>query len=343
MVKVGIIGIGFMGVTHFKALQDVEGAQVAAICTRNQEKLDGDWRSIQGNFGDSGGVQDLSGVARYREIDALLADDSIDLVNICLPTDLHRKVSIAALQAGKHVLVEKPLALNLEDADAMIEAAKTADRLLMVGQVLRFFPAFAEAFDILKSGQYGKLRALHLKRMISKPTWAVDSHFEDVNKSGGPILDLHIHDTDFIQHIVGVPQQVQSSGYIGESGTPLSINTQYLYEDQNIAVSAQSGALAMSGVSFEHGYDLYLEQATLRYNNLCTGEEVHLATADGNTQIYQPDRKDAFVAQLQHAVDCIHKGKESTMISASSARASLAICLQERHSLLTKSPMKVQV
>lgn len=342
MIKVGIIGIGFMGVTHFKALQEVEGARVTAICTRNQKKLDGDWRSIQGNFGDSGGLQDLSGIARYREIDDLLADDSIDLVNVCLPTDLHRPVSVAALQAGKHVLVEKPLALNLEDADAMIEAAKTADRLLMVGQVLRFFPAFAEAVAVAQSGRYGEIRSLHLKRVISQPTWSVDSHFEDVNKSGGPVLDLHIHDTDFIQHIVGTPQQVYSSGYIGESGTPLSINTQYLYGDRNIAVSAQSGAIAMPGMSFEHGYDLYLEQATLRYNNLCTGEEVQLATADGETKTYRPDRQDAFVAQLQHAVDCIREGRESAMISAENARTSLAICLQERHSLLTKSAVNVQ-
>src|SRR5690242_15129554 len=103
MVKVGIAGIGFMGVTHFKALQNVKGARVAAICTRDEKKLAGDWRSVQGNFGDAGGTQDLSKVARYRDFDEMLADESLDLIDICLPTPLHRDATIAAVKAGKHV------------------------------------------------------------------------------------------------------------------------------------------------------------------------------------------------------------------------------------------------
>ncbi len=342
MIKVGIIGIGFMGVTHFKALQQVKGARVAAICTRDAKKLAGDWRSIQGNFGDAGGIQDLSRIARYAEIDELLADESIDMVDICLPTHLHREVSIAALKAGKHVLVEKPLALTLKDADAMIAAAQKADRLLMVGQVLRFFPAFAEAAELVQSGKYGALRALNLKRIIATPKWSVDDHFTDVSKSGGPVLDLHIHDTDFIQHLVGVPQRVQSTGYTAANGTGIYINTQYLYEDRNIAVTAQSGALSMPGVGFEHGFDLYLEGATVRFNNLFTGEEVFLSTADGKTKRYKPRRKEAFVAQLQHAVDCVKEGRESELISAPAARTSLAICLQEYQSLLSRKTMKIR-
>lgn len=342
MVKVGIIGIGFMGVTHYKALQQVKGARVAAIFTRDEKKLAGDWRTIKGNFGDAGGMQDLSRIARYSEIDALLADDSIDMVSVCLPTHLHREVSEAALRAGKHVLVEKPLALTLKDADAMIAAAQKAGRLLMVGQVLRFFPAFAEAAAIVQSGKYGAVRALHLKRIISSPKWAKDAHFEDAKKSGGPVLDLHIHDTDFVQHIAGTPDRVQATGFTAASGTGLYINSHYLYDDRNIGVSAQSGALSMPGVGFEHGYDLYLEGATLRYNNLFTGQEVLLATADGKTKRYQPRRKEAFVAQLQHAVECVRENQESEIISASAARLSLAICLQEQQSLRTQKPVRVR-
>lgn len=341
MVKVGIIGIGFMGVTHFKALQNVKGARVVAICTRDAKKLAGDWRAIQGNFGDAGGMQDLSRIARYPEIDELLADDSIDIVDICLPTHLHRAVSIAALEAGKHVLVEKPLALNLKDANAMIAAAQKAGRLLMVGQVLRFFPAFAEAAELVRSGKYGALRALHLKRIIATPQWSVEGHFADAGKSGGPVLDLHIHDTDFVQHIAGVPQRVQTTGYTAPGGTGLYINTQYVYDGRNIAVSAQSGALSMPGVGFEHGYDLYLEGATVRFNNLFTGDEVFLSTADGKTKRYKPRRKEAFAAQLQHAVDCVREGHPSELISAQAARSSLATCLQEYQSLLKQKPLRI--
>lgn len=342
MVRVGIIGIGFMGVTHYKALQQVKAARVAAICTRDPKKLAGDWRSIKGNFGDAGGVQDLSRVACYAEIEALLADESIDLVDICLPTHLHREMTIAALRAGKHVLVEKPLALNLKDADAMIAAAAKAGRLLMVGQVLRFFPAFAEAHALASGGKYGKLLGLHLKRIISRPRWSADDHFEDASKSGGPVLDLHIHDTDFVQHMVGVPQRVQATGVLSANGDAVYISSQYLYDDKPIAVSAHCGAVSMSGVSFEHGFDLYLENGTLRFNNLQTGEEVQLATADGKVKTYRPRRKEAFVAQLQHAAECVRENKESPLISASQARASLAICLCERESVRTQKPVSVR-
>lgn len=343
MVKVGLIGIGFMGVTHFKALQNVRGACVAAICTRDAKKLAGDWRTIKGNFGDAGGQQNLSNVARYDAIEKILADDSIDLIDICLPTHLHRETAIAALRAGKHVLVEKPIALNLKDADAMIAAAKTAGKLLMVAHVLRFLPAFAEAADIVQSEKYGALRALHLKRVISSPKWASEPHFEDVQKSGGPVLDLHIHDTDFVLHLLGAPNRVRATGFLAANGTGLYINSQYCFDGRNLAVSAQSGALSMPGVSFEHGYDLYFENAALRFNNLCTGEEILLATADGKTKRYRPRRPEAFVAQLQHAADCVRENRESSLIAGAAARASLAVCLQERRALATGKAVRVRV
>jgi len=265
MINVGILGVGFMGVTHYKALQEVHGARVAAISTRDEAKLSGDWRGIRGNFGDSGGEQDLSGVARYRDWQELLADSSIDLVDICLPSHLHRSVTIAALEAGKHVLVEKPLALNLDDADAMVAAARDVNRLLMVGQVLRFFPAFAEAREIVRSRKYGDLRGAHFKRIISAPGWAADDHFADANKSGGAALDLHIHDTDFVHYLCGVPSQVRATGIATPDGSLLYLQTQYLYGDGGPAISCQSGAVAMPGLPFEHGFDIYLEKATLNF------------------------------------------------------------------------------
>jgi len=119
MVRVGIAGIGFMGVTHYKALQKVKGAKVTAIFTRDPKKLGGDWTKVKGNFGDSGGVQDLSKVKRYDDLGAMLADPDLDLIDICLPTHLHRDVTLDALKAGRHVLVEKPIALDVRDADRM--------------------------------------------------------------------------------------------------------------------------------------------------------------------------------------------------------------------------------
>src|SRR5437867_2091304 len=100
MVNVGIVGIGFMGMTHYRAYQGVRGAKVAAICTRDPKKLSGDWRGIKGNFGPPGSLMDLGPTKRYASWKDLLDDSRIDLVDICLPPAQHPSVAIAALRAG---------------------------------------------------------------------------------------------------------------------------------------------------------------------------------------------------------------------------------------------------
>src|SRR5438270_2546637 len=129
MVRIGIVGVGFMGMIHYLAARKLRGAQVTALCSRDPKKLAGDWRSIHGNFGPRGDMMDLSGLKKNDRLDALLADPDIDLVDVCNPTSLHPQTAIRALQAGKHVLVEKAIALQAEDADAMLEAARRAGKL----------------------------------------------------------------------------------------------------------------------------------------------------------------------------------------------------------------------
>src|SRR5690349_15581951 len=111
MVRIGIAGVGFMGMIHYLAAARLRGAGVAAICTRDKKKLAGDWRGIRGNFGPPGRQMDLGAVKRYEDFNALLADPQIDLVDVCTPTHLHPPMALAALEAGKHVLVEKAIAL----------------------------------------------------------------------------------------------------------------------------------------------------------------------------------------------------------------------------------------
>src|SRR5437660_2923917 len=161
MIRIGMVGIGFMGMIHYLAARKLKGARIAAVCSRDAKKLAGDWRSIRGNFGPPGTMMDLSKVKKYRDLDALLADPEIDLVDVCNPTHLHAETAIAALKAGKHVLVEKAIALDPGDADAMVEAARQAGRLLMVAHVLPFFPEFAYAAQAIRSGQYGKVLGGH--------------------------------------------------------------------------------------------------------------------------------------------------------------------------------------
>src|SRR5580693_1763176 len=167
MIRIGIVGVGFMGMIHYLAARKLKNARVEAICSRDEKKLAGDWTAIQGNFGPRGEMMDLAGVKKYRNLDDLLRDKDIDLIDICNPTHLHPETAIKALQADKHVLVEKAIALAPAQADAMLAAAKQANRLLMVAHVLPFVPEFAFAAEAARSKRYGKLLGGHFKRIIS--------------------------------------------------------------------------------------------------------------------------------------------------------------------------------
>src|SRR5262245_56521958 len=118
MVGIGIVGIGFMGMIHYLAAGKLSGGKVVALCSRDPAKLAGDWTSIQGNFGPRGTQMDLTGLALYNDFAAMLADPQVDLVDLCVPNDQHGGMAIQALRAGKPVLVEKPIALSIDEADA---------------------------------------------------------------------------------------------------------------------------------------------------------------------------------------------------------------------------------
>jgi predicted dehydrogenase len=336
MVRIGIVGIGFMGMIHYQAASRLGGGRVAAVCSRDPKKLAGDWTSIQGNFGPRGGQVDLSAVARYADVAEVLADPEIDLVDLCVPNDEHARLAIRALEAGKDVLVEKPIALTTADADAIVAAARASGKLLMVGHVLPFYPEFAYAREAIASGRFGKLKAAHLTRVIARPDWS--SGIADADRSGGPAIDLHIHDTHFIGLVCGVPRAVHSRGVV-EGGSVVHLSTQYLFEDPNLAVSAVSGALSQKGRPFTHGFEFYLEGATLSYEFANLGGQDHLVTPlsvilpDGTVD--RPDLPgsgdpvDAFVAELEAAVEAVSSRKPSPTLSGELAREALRACHAE--------------
>jgi predicted dehydrogenase len=339
MVGVGIVGIGFMGMIHFLAARSVAAARVVAICSRDPAKLAGDWTSIQGNFGPRGTQMDLTGVTGYRDFDSLLADPQVDLVDLCVPSDAHAPMAIRALHAGKHVLVEKPIALATADADAMVIAAQTAGKQLLVGQVLPFLPEFAFAAEAVFSRRFGGLRAAQFARVISRPDWS--SGIADAARTGGPAVDLHIHDTHFIGLICGVPQAVHSRGVV-ENGSVVHLATHYLYDDPNLAISAVCGALSQAGRPFTHGYELYFEHATLAYQFANLGGVPHLATPlsvispDGTVErpdLGSGDPVDSFTNEISAAAEAVATAREARALSGDLARQALRICLAEIESV----------
>jgi predicted dehydrogenase len=334
MVRIGIVSLGFMGMIHYLAARKLKGAKVVALCSRDKKKLAGDWRGIRGNFGPPGEMMDLSGLKTYERLEDMLADKDVDLIDICNPTHLHPETAIQALRASKHVLVEKAIALDGGDADRMVAAARQAGKLLMVAHVLPFFPEFAYAASAIRSGRHGKLLAAHLKRVISKPDWSAE--IGDASKTGGPAIDLHIHDTHFIGLICGVPGQVFSTGVV-EGDAVSYLTTSYLYGKDGPAVTCASGALAMKGRPFVHGYEIYLEKATLVYESGTCPLTVLLP--DGNVEHPRLEGGDdataAFTQELQAAVDGIQADKEHDYLSGKLARDALVLCHKEIESVKT--------
>ncbi len=358
MIKIGIVGIGFMGMIHYYGIQRATGAEVVAICTRDPKKLSGDWTGIQGNFGPRGGMEDLSNVRKYSQVDELLADEEIDLVDICLPTHLHKSVSMASLAAGKHALVEKPIAISLDDANALVELAEKIDVeretagqgpcFLMVAHVLPFFAEYAYAKRVVEEGKYGKLLGAHFKRIISKPSGSRD--VASLEKSGGPGIDLHIHDTHFIQLLCGVPDAVFSQGKLAGGNYVDYLTTQYIYNGQEISVSCSSGGVSQRGRAFSHGFEIYLEKATLLYDfSTLAGEPstavpLTLLNDEGEVKhvdLGDVDPIDAFTAELQYAIDAIDCGNAPTALSGVGARDALLLCYKEAESIKTGQIVRV--
>ncbi len=347
MVRIGIVGLGFMGMIHYLAYQRLKGVKVQAICEQDPVRRGGDWRTIKGNFGPPGELMDLAGVAQCADLDELLADPSIELVDICLPTALHAPAAIRALSAGRHVLCEKPIALEPADASAMVNAAEKASRMLMIGHVLPFFPEYRFAYETIASGAYGRIQGAHFKRIISDPLWM--PRYYDPKVIGGPMLDLHVHDAHFIRLTCGMPRTVQCAGSMrGE--VVERFHAQFRFDDPKLIVSAASGVIPQQGRPFTHGYEIYLEKATLLYDFAVIGGEPKLATAvtvlSENGQVLHPemgagDAIAPFASELNEVVQAVQSGVPSPLLTGALARDAVFLCQKETEAAVTGQTVRL--
>ncbi len=347
MLRVGIAGIGFMGMIHYLAYERVANAKVGAIFTRDPKKLSGDWTDIQGNFGPRGQMMDLSDVVKCDSYYALLANDDIDLIDVCLPPNLHVEFALQALEAGKHVFVEKPMALTAEGCQEMVAAAERAGRQVFVGHVLPFFPEYAKVREVVASNQYGKLLGGHFKRVISDPLWLAD--FYDPDKVGGPLVDLHVHDAHFIRMLFGMPRSVISQGR--QRGDVVEYcNTLFSFNDPDLVVSATSGVIQQQGRAFTHGFEVHLERATLLYDfSVIDGKPeltmpLTILTSDEKDNVQRPDvgggdEISAFQYEIEEMTRSLASGQPSPILSGELARDAITICLKQSESVQRRKPV----
>jgi predicted dehydrogenase len=330
-----------MGMIHYLAYQKVRGAKVRAICEQIPERLAGDWRSIKGNFGPQGEMMDLEGISKYSKLEDMLADPELDVIDICLPPSQHAKVGIAALKAAKNVFCEKPIALKAADAQRMVKTARQAGKLLMIGQVLPFFAAYRFALKTIQSEKYGRFLGGHFNRVISDPQWLTD--FFDPDGCGGPMVDLHIHDAHFIRLVCGMPKAVHSLGRMRGEVVEF-FNTQFLFEDPSLVVTATSGVINQQGRPFTNGYEIHLERAMLVFDSWM-GQPVTVLTDDGRVKHpkFTPgtDEIDDFAAEVTEVTRCVRTGTPSALLDGELARDALILCHKQTESVVRSRTVKI--
>ena len=318
-----VVGAGYWGKNHIRTLHEL--GSLGGIVEQNEDLLD----QITNQYPDA---------KTYLNIGEALDNKEFVGFTVATPAETHHDIAVQIIKSGKHVLVEKPIALKLDEADRMVEKAKEVGKQLMVAQVLRFFPEFAFLKQVIDEERYGRFLGLHMKRVISKPLWGSDNWFSKYEETGAAGIDLHVHDSDFVQYLFGMPDHVHSSGMTSPNGYVLYLATQYGFEGKDFTVTAQCGSI--SAAQFEHGYDAYFEDGTLWFNSL-SGLPVTLYTPDGEKTEPAIDFPEAFEAQLGQAVDALENGTEPTILSGTSARNSLMICLKEAESVRTGKTVRV--
>ena len=338
-VGIGLVGMGFMGLTHLRAARKLKGGRIVAIATSDPRKATGDFSRVKGNLGTAGAQENLGAIRVYPHLDDVLADTNVRLVDICLPSYLHAEAAVRAMKAGKNVLVEKPLALTISDARRMLATSRRTGRLLMVAQVLKFFPEFAGLLQRIEQERYGKILGLHCRRIISKPDWSDESWFADPQLSGGMIVDLHIHDTDFTVHLFGKPHAVTARG-VSRNGQIDYIRTVYDYGADQPLLSSEAGWINAQSLAFEHSYEVFFERATIFFNSThCPRPTVYGPRSATNLPL---PKGDPFRKEIQAAVDSIRKRRVHPLLAAESATTSLAVCLAEQKSALTKKRVAIR-
>ena len=262
-IGVGVIGLGFMGRTHLAAYRDANEEGHACRVVALSDAHEGAFEEApkrRGNIEkeETRPLYDRSSVTFTTDPDELLARPEVELVSICTPTDTHVTLAEKALAAGKHVLVEKPLALRVVDAERLAAKAREAGRVCMPAMCMRFWPGWDWLRETVREGTYGPVRSAVFRRVGAPPSWSPD-FYANAARTGGALFDLHVHDADFVRHCFGPPTAVSSTGTLDHA------TTLYRYDDGPPHVTAEGGWDHASGFEFFMGYTVIFAEATAVY------------------------------------------------------------------------------
>ena len=309
-MKVALVGAGGMGKIHLSLLRSMDDVQVVAVV-------------------------DVEGAARanaddgktmlYRDIHEMLANEQVDIVDVCTPTYLHAECSIAAMERGIHVLCEKPIALTMGEAEAMVSAARSNGVLLMIAHVIRFWPEYQYLKKAYDEKTFGELLQVSFSRIGSRPRRSWQNWMMDEKRSGRVPLDLHIHDVDFIVHMLGVPDAVIS--HRKEDGDNITyISTQYRFD--KFAVQAEAGWFE-APLPFGMSFRAVFERAALEYKDrILTCYELGKEPVRVTTELplrTTPGPSNGYFNELRYFIECVRTGKQPELALPESTLDSIRV------------------
>ena len=331
MIRIGLVGAGRMGKVHFDAYKSIPGVKVVAAS-------DVDIENARKRLNDPD-------VAFYTDLDLMLEKENLDIIDICTPTYLHAEHAVKSLNKGIHTICEKPISLTVDKAQEIVDAAKKNNVFFMVAQVIRFWPEYVYLKKVYDEGTYGKLNQVLFTRIgeMTKTSW--QDWMRDIDKSGMAPIDLHIHDVDFILHLLGKPKAVTS--FLKQDGKRISwINTHYEY-DNGIMVEAEAAwydpkfPFSMSyRASFENAVLEYKASKLMLYMNDGTSTQIELEEIKADSQL-NVGSVNGYFYELEYFVNCVKNNTPPKRITPDESVMSLQIVQKELAS--AKQGKKIEI
>ncbi|WP_135555898.1 Gfo/Idh/MocA family protein [Paenibacillus cymbidii] len=307
-MKIAIVGCGTMGRITSRNLAKMPGVELVAVCDVRKEMADA--------------LADAAQTRSFGDFEEMMRAVNPDIVCVTLPTWLHKEYVLKAAALGKHVICEKPLAPTVQEGEEMIRFCAMQGVRLFVGHVVRFFPNFADIERKIAAGAIGRVGVAHTKRSGSHPgRTKAKEWYKDYAKSGGVIMDLMIHDIDFVRWVLGEVKTVYAMQRLSE-GLHHALVTFRFRSGAIVNLESCWGYPGPFATSCEFAgnkgiirYDGAETQSLQLFRSAAEEQEQPVAVPQS------PAFHDPYYLELRHFIDCIHSGAQAIVTAEDGLKA----------------------